>query len=97
MKKYLSTLRERPHRHKKRFAFLVSSSVTLAIFLIWTLVTFNHGNENKQLTTNNLQNEVGPFESLKMNLASSFEALFVGFNALKSDVESNLNLENVGR
>ncbi len=41
MKKYLSTLHERPHHHKKRFAFLASGIVTLSIFAVWSLVRFS--------------------------------------------------------
>lgn len=40
MKKYLSTLHQKPHHHKKRFALLASSLVTLSIFGIWSLVKF---------------------------------------------------------
>jgi hypothetical protein len=94
MKKYLSTLHTKPTRHKKHFAFIVSSSVTLAIFLIWTLVSFGHGGVAAQeVSTTNQVREVGPLESLTASLSSSFNAILVGFGALKSDVETNINLQ----
>ncbi len=94
MKKYLSSLPERSHHHKKRFAFIVSSSVTLVIFLIWTLVSFGHGGVVAQeVSTNQQVREVGPLESLTASLSSSFHAILVGFGALKTDVESNINLK----
>lgn len=41
MKKYLSTLKDRPHQHKRRFAMLTSGVVTLSIFAIWSVVKFS--------------------------------------------------------
>lgn len=94
MRKYLSTLPEQSHRHKKRFAFIVSSTITLVIFLVWTLVSFGHGGVVAQeVSTTQKVREVGPIESLTASLLMSFDALLAGFGALKSDVESNINLK----
>lgn len=94
MRKYLSTLPQKSHHHKKRFAFVVSSTVTLAIFLIWTLVSFGHGGVVAQeVSTTQKVREVGPLESLTASLASSFDAILVGFGVLKTNVESNINLK----
>lgn len=76
MRRYLATLHKRPPHHKKRFAFMVSAVSVLFIFAIWALVTFGaDGIMAREVTENKVHQEVGPFESLRMGLASSFMTL----------------------
>ena len=82
MDRYLENLHKKPDLHKKRFAFLVSSTVTLFIFGIWSLATFGISNVSKEVVAE--KNEVSPFQSLQTSLASSFEALRNSFGELKS-------------
>src|SRR3989344_5865914 len=55
MRQYLSTLHKQPPHHKKRFALLASSTITLFIFGVWSLVTFGTGGtmiaENEKIPT----------------------------------------------
>lgn len=80
MKKYLATLHTKPDRHKKRFALLVSGGITLAIFTIWCLVTFN----TPVVVAEDSQAEVGPLESLREGMASSIEGLSQVFDTMKA-------------
>ena len=84
MKRYLSTLHRQPDRHKKRFALLVSGTVTLFIFGIWSLATFGINTR----TIVEAKNEVSPFQSLRMSLAASLEALKNNFGELKRGLET---------
>ena len=96
MRKYLSTLHEKSPLHKKRFALLASSVMTLFIFGIWSLVTFgtsgkltNHNNTQALLA--NSESEVGPLESLRMGVSTSFELLYGNLRALTSNI-GNLDI-----
>ncbi len=40
MRKYLATLPNRSDAHKKRFAFLFSSSFTALMFIVWAVANF---------------------------------------------------------
>lgn len=73
MEKYLARLHKRPDHHKKRFAFLASSTITLFIFGVWSLATFGVNNVSEEIVIE--KNEIGPFELLRTNLGSSFEAI----------------------
>lgn len=87
MDKFLAALHKKPDHHKKRFALLVSGTITLFIFGIWSLVTFPpKTNQPIAGDSNNGSNvsEVSPFESLRMSLGSSFEALQTSFQELKN-------------
>lgn len=84
MRKYLSTLHRQSPHHKKRFALLASSTITLFIFGIWSLATFG---VDKNIVSE-VSNEVGPFQSLRLNLASSIVALRDSFEELKSGFQS---------
>ena len=86
MRKYLSTLHTRPEHHKRRFALLTSSIVTLFIFTIWSFVNF--GTTGEVVAENSQENEVSPFESLRSNIASSFAAIGESFSQLKSGFNS---------
>ncbi|MEK7176889.1 MAG: hypothetical protein AAB719_01130 [Patescibacteria group bacterium] len=89
MRKYLSELYKKPDHHKNRFALLVSGAVTLFIFGIWSLTLF--GNDGSQVADANLSNnaneEVSPFESVRINLGTSLQAFKNSFN----DIKNNLN------
>ena len=87
MGKYLNELYKKPDHHKKRFALLSSLTITLFIFGIWSLATFGIS-DTKIVANANVNEEVGPFQSLRMNLASSFDALKSSFGELKTGVEA---------
>lgn len=87
MRRYLANLHKRPDHHKRHFAFLASSTITLLIFGVWSLATFPSkvdqplaGGKNDGPNVS----EVSPFQSLRMSLASSLEALKSNFGELKS-------------
>ena len=87
MRKYLSTLHTRPDHHKRRFALLTSSIITLFIFSIWSFVNF--GEMREEIIAENVKgSEISPFDSLRMSLASSFEAMRESFLELKSGLET---------
>ena len=94
MGNYFSTLHRQPPHHKKRFAFLASSTITLFIFGVWSLATFGTsgtkiaGNENVPVNSAVAENEVSPLQSLRTGLASSFEALMSSLNELKSGFQT---------
>lgn len=90
MRQYLSTLHRRPTHHKRRFALLTSSVITLFIFGVWSMVNFGTGSTGV-MGSNNISsdsiavaNEVSPLQSLRMNLAASLEALKGSFAELKT-------------
>ena len=83
MRRYLAKLQTKPDHHKKQFALLASTTITLFIFGIWSLATFG---VNTRIVTE--ENEVSPFQSLGTNLASSLEALKGSFGALKSGLKT---------
>ena len=74
MRKYLSTLHQRPDHHKRRFALLTSGAITLFIFTVWSFVNFGTLGTESQAVALSETNEVSPFQSLRESLASSFEA-----------------------
>lgn len=80
MRKYLSTIHERPDSHKKLFAFAVSGTFTLFIFAIWTLTTFGLSGGESIAESDNVyiasadpveqeELETSPFSSFRDNLA----------------------------
>ena len=93
MQEYLRKLYMKPDHHKKRFALLASSTITLFIFGIWSVATFgiNDGiianNESASTASAQVANEVSPFQSLHMSLASSFEAILASFSDLKNSLK----------
>ncbi len=86
MRQYLATLHKRPDHHKKRFALLASSTITLFIFGVWSLATFGINGTSEKVIAE--KNEVNPLQSLSTSLASSFEALINSFNELKTGFEA---------
>ena len=93
MDSYLEKLHRQPDHHKKRFALLASGTITLFIFGVWSLATFGMSGfkSNEEIVAKS--DEVSPFQSIRTNLASSFEALRNSFGGLKSSIES-VNLES---
>lgn len=83
MKKYLSTLKDKPHHHKQRFALLVSGIFTLIVFSFWSFVVFR-GPSDVQIVTGQTKNEPGPLSSLHSNTASAFQAIKNDFESLKN-------------
>lgn len=90
MRRYLSTLHKQSPHHRKRFALLASSTVTLLIFGVWSLATFGMGNISERTIVQ--ENEISPFQSLRMNLATSLEALQNSFEELKAGLKA-INFE----
>ncbi len=94
MKRYFAELHQKPDHHKKRFALLASGSVTLFIFGVWSLATFGMsggeiiGSSHSPTPPVTVENEVSPFQSLRMSLASAMEALQGSFQELKSGLEA---------
>lgn len=95
MRKYLAELYRKPDHHKNRFALLVSGAITLFIFGIWSLTLF--GNNGSQVAdggsvSNKVNEEVSPFQSIRMNLGNSLEAIKNSFNGLQNSLDT-VNLE----
>lgn len=84
MRKYLAELHKKPDHHKRQFALLASGTITLFIFGIWSIATF--GINTKIIAE--AENEVSPFQSLRMNVAASLEALRGNFGELKSGLKA---------
>ena len=84
MRKYFRELHKKPDHHKKRFALLASSTVTLFIFGVWALVNF--GAENEVVAQ---ETQVSPLESFSASIASSFEAIHDSFMELKDGININ--------
>ena len=98
MRKYLSTLHERPDHHKRNFALLASGSFTLLIFAIWATVNF--GFDEQQVVGKNERRveEVSPFASLIGGVGASFKALMGGVAELKTGLEViNSETDTYGR
>lgn len=95
MKKYLATLHTKPERHKKRFALLVSGGTTLAIFALWTMVTFGTGGTLAQNDEPKAEavKEVSPLESLQMGVAASFAGLRQMLGTMKAGLGEMVDLE----
>lgn len=80
---FLHNLRQKPEHHRKRFALLASTTVTLFIFGFWSLATFGanglvlpNGEANvATVSSAGQESEVSPFGSLRMNMAGAFLSL----------------------
>ncbi|MFZ2484743.1 MAG: hypothetical protein WAX80_00500 [Minisyncoccia bacterium] len=91
MRKYLATLYQRPDHHKKQFALLASSTITLFIFGIWSLTTFGIRSTSEStvaVVEVEKQDEVSPLQPLRDNLASGLDALRSSFGELKAGLKS---------
>jgi hypothetical protein len=92
MKNYLRTIHQRSPAHKKRFALLVSGSITLVIFGFWSLVNFsgqavvvaNRDADNSGVPSNT----VSPFEDLSGGVANTIDAIKNQFGQVKQAVGS---------
>ncbi len=87
MSKYLSTIHQKSPQHKKLFALVISGSVTLIIFGIWSLVTFNRGSQiivDAPKDAGTLKAPI-PLEDIKSGLANSFEAVRGQINSLQDN------------
>lgn len=91
MRKYLSTIHQKSPEHKRLFALIVSSSITLIIFGIWSLVTFGRISQ----TVADAPTDEGtlkapiPIEDIKSGIANSFEAVRGQINSLQDNSNSN--------
>ncbi len=91
MRKYLAELYKKPDHHKNRFALLVSGVITLFIFGIWSLTLF--GNSGSKVAdgnsiSNKADEEVSPFQSIRINLGSSLEAIKNSFDGLRNSLDT---------
>ncbi|MGB3922070.1 MAG: hypothetical protein WBL19_02185 [Minisyncoccia bacterium] len=94
MRRYIQKLRQKPDHHKRNFAFLVSGTVTLIIFGVWSAVNFGGETKLADESGSRVTGEVSPLESMRMNLGSSIEAVRSGIGGIKDGVEDiNLQLE----
>ena len=89
MRQYLATLHKPSPQHKKHFALGVSGGVTLVIFALWSVVNFgSNGTIAKSgVEVERAHPEVSPLESLRTNVASSFQGIIESFSGLKNEVE----------
>ena len=83
MDRYLAKLHKKPDHHKKRFALLASSTITLFIFGVWSLTTFGVNSISREVVVE--KSEVSPLQSLRTSLASSFEALKNSFEEMRNN------------
>ena len=94
MHRYLAELHKKPDHHKKQFALLASGTITLIIFGVWSLATFGASGspiakvDDRASDTTEIESEVGPFQSLSANVATSLEALKNIFGALMGGVKA---------
>jgi len=85
MRTYLATIHQKSPEHKRLFALIVSSSITLIIFGIWSLVTFGRTSQtvaDAPTDAGNLKAPI-PLEDIKSGLANSFEAVRGQINSLQ--------------
>lgn len=86
MRTYLSTLHERPHTHKKRFALVTAGSFTLLIFAIWALATFG-AQEPTPASANRAVEESSPIGALIRGMGTGFKAFVSGTSEVKESLE----------
>ncbi len=85
MYKYLDKVREKPAHHRRRFAFLTSSTITLFIFGIWSLAMFGGSGGS---TVADSRDENSPFESFTANVGSALDTFKSDFDNVWEKVES---------
>lgn len=83
MRKYLSELHKKPDHHKKQFALLTSGTITLFIFGIWSVVNFGVPDAPVKVAEEKKE-EIGVFDSLRLNLAASLTGIKENFMDLES-------------
>lgn len=80
MRRYISTLHTKSPAHKKRFALLVASSVTLVIFSFWSTIRFGEPtivaqDERAGSLVASPSGAVTPFENVLSGLKSAWQNL----------------------
>ena len=82
-------MHERPERHKKRFALVVSGVFTLLIFTFWSMATFGVGDtiSLQEVEAERAHQETSPFESLYSSAVSGFEDILSNVSLIKGAVE----------
>lgn len=92
MYKYLDKVRQKPDHHKKRFALMVSSTVTMAIFAVWSFVMFGVPSTGSVLADRSTERvseeEHSPFESLRANTLSAFSSIKEDFAKVTETIKS---------
>lgn len=89
MKRYIENLKEKPDHHKQRFALVVSGIFTLAIFGVWSFVTFHKTPEVPVAVLEQKVYEPSPFSSLRTTFASAFESIRGNVDGLKNVLNTN--------
>lgn len=96
MQNFFAKLHQKPDHHKKRFALLASSTITLFIFGFWSVATFGGSGgvladvdtESQTASVIASENEVGPFKSLRSSLGGSISAIAESFAELMDSFNS---------
>ena len=91
MRRYISTIHTRSDAHKKRFALGVSGLVTLMIFGVWSVFTFDmfKGSVIAEIEGNqNTASAIEPLENVSNGLGESFKVLKDQFNTMKGSIKS---------
>jgi hypothetical protein len=93
MKRYLSTLHTRSHRHRKNFALLVSGLFTLLIFTIWSIIHLGAGGQTDiaalpAITTSETANALSPLAGLKETFSNSLTTFKESINQAKAGLNS---------
>ncbi len=75
MRRYLHHLRSKEDKHKKRFAFVVSASITAIIALVWatSFSYFNPTGSTAEIARKNSENS--PLNVIRRNIAGAYESL----------------------
>jgi hypothetical protein len=78
MRAYIENLRTKHDRHKRRFAFTVSASVTAVIALVWvtSFSYFNGGSSNVEIARKNTQNS--PLNVIRRSIAGVYASVIGG-------------------
>ena len=93
IERHIGRMREKPHHVKKQYAFLVSSLITLVIFLLWML---SYGIRSKAMADG--VTPPTPLSSMTAGVGDAWghlKALFLGANKMNYVEEEN-NVEVTG-
>jgi hypothetical protein len=99
---YIENLRTKPEHIKKRFAFITSSIITLAIFFVWIVSTYGLNTSNIKMADKDSDGKVlaeAPVSSLTASVVGAWDdikTLFWGSNKAEFSAENTLNVEVVG-
>ncbi len=86
MYKYLDKVREKPLHHKKRFALLASSTITMFILGVWSFAMF--GVSSGSVVAQREEEGNSPLQSLTANVGSAFNSFKQDFDKVVESVES---------